>query len=57
MSIRNNKPAIARRREEARERDAERATRSAEEQIKALDFRLGRGVGAKRERARLKAFV
>lgn len=33
---------------------AARATRSAEQQLSALDFRLGKGEGAVRERKRLK---
>lgn len=53
MARRNNKPALERRQAEAKERDAERATRSPMEQLKALDFRLGKNEGAKKERKRL----
>lgn len=35
------------------ERDRARVRRSATDQLAALDFRLGKGVGAARERARL----
>lgn len=41
----------------AKDRDTERATRTASEQIKLLDSRLGKGVGAKRERARLQTMI
>jgi hypothetical protein len=40
-------------RAEANERNAARASRSSAEQIKVLDARLGVGIGAVRERARL----
>lgn len=43
------------RQEAAKERVAARAERSSVEQLKVLDQRLGEGVGALRERARLKA--
>lgn len=36
---------------------AERAKRSPQEQLKTLDFRLGKGQGAKKERARLQALI
>lgn len=39
--------------DEAFDRDAERFERTASEQLTVLDRRLGKGVGAKRERARL----
>jgi hypothetical protein len=41
----------------AEENRHNRASRSAKEQLAELDFRLGKGVGAKRERARLNAAV
>ena len=40
-------------REEAEERDELRATRTPEQQLETLDSKLGIGVGALRERARL----
>jgi len=43
----------ARRREEAAERQEAREGRTAEQQVALLDQRLGKGVGAERERARL----
>lgn len=43
------------RRKEAEARAAERAKRSPAEQIAKLDLKLGAGVGAKKERARLVA--
>lgn len=39
---------------DAKDAQAERDARSPEEQLKVLDARLGEGVGAVRERARLK---
>ncbi len=39
--------------EEVRERDSYRQSLSAQEQIKALDLRLGIGLGAVKERTRL----
>ena len=44
---------LERRRNDAMERAAARNERSAAQQIAELDRRLGKGVGAKRERARL----
>lgn len=44
-------------RHEAITRQSERDQRSAEEQIAILDRRLGPGVGAERERARLNAII
>lgn len=40
-------------REEAEERKAERNKRSAKQQLAVLDERLGKGVGAKKEREKL----
>lgn len=48
-----SKPTRARRNREALERASDRVKRGDEAQIKALDSRLGEGVGAKRERGRL----
>lgn len=42
-------------RADAKERQAARDGRSNEEQLRVLDLRLGNGVGATRERARLQA--
>ena len=39
--------------DEAFDRDADRFERSASDQLAVLDQRLGKGIGAKRERARL----
>lgn len=39
------------------ERDRARVRRSATDQLAALDFRLGKGAGAKRERAKLAAII
>lgn len=41
------------RRESAMKLDAERNERTTEQQLKLLDKRLGKGKGAKKERARL----
>lgn len=46
-----------RRRREAAERQFDRDTRSPKQQIKLLDKRLGKGVGAKKERKRLNAQI
>lgn len=45
------------RRRRALERDAERRGRTPEQQLAVLDERLGPGVGAERERARLTALI
>lgn len=45
------------RREQAEKRANTRALRRPEEQQKQLDLRLGTGVGAKKERARLGAAI
>ena len=42
---------------EATERALQRATRSASEQVYLLDARLGKGIGAKKERARLMKLI
>ena len=41
----------------AHKRNEEAANRSPREQLRRLDRRLGAGVGAKRERARLKTLI
>jgi len=41
----------------AQKRNEEAANRSPREQLRRLDQRLGAGVGAKNERARLKALI
>ena len=43
--------------EEVRERIEYRRGLSAKEQIKALDLRLGEGVGSKKERAKLNKLI
>ena len=43
--------------EEVRERIEYRKSQSSKEQIKALDLRLGEGIGAKSERARLNKLI
>lgn len=48
-----NSETIAIAREQAKERQEARDKRTAQEQLDLLDKRLGKGVGAKRERARL----
>lgn len=45
------------RRESAKRRQEERAKRSPLEQLQRLDSLLGKGEGAKRERARLEALI
>ena len=54
-SAKNARKAAANkaRRNENREADAKRKRLSPQEQIAKLDSRLGRGVGAERERAKL----
>jgi hypothetical protein len=51
MPMDNSKTARARRKDVA----DNRKQRSAKDQLKALDSRLGKGVGATRERAKLEA--
>lgn len=46
-----------RRHEEAKVRDSARAQRDAAQQLAQLDIRLGVGVGAARERARLQRII
>lgn len=53
MTKDNSKASRTRRFIEAEERSKARQARSAEEQIKVLDARLGEGVGARKERALL----
>jgi hypothetical protein len=43
--------------EQAARLAAERATRSPQQQLAELDLRLGKGEGAKKERARLKRLI
>lgn len=45
------------RKKEADERAAERSKRSPQEQLQVLDAKLGVGVGARRERAKLQRLV
>lgn len=45
------------RREEALERQKERDSRSAQQQLAFLDKRLGKGVGASKERKRLQSKI
>lgn len=51
------KKKAVRRRERAVEIDAARASRTASEQLVVLDKRLGVGIGAVKERARLQAEI
>jgi hypothetical protein len=53
MSVRNGHEARANRQDTATQLQVERETRSPQEQLAALDARLGAGEGAQRERARL----
>lgn len=46
---------IAKRRAEAAERNAEWLKKTARQKLDALDKRLGKGKGAKKQRAKLKA--
>lgn len=41
----------------AEENAKKRANRSAKQQLEELDFRLGKGIGAKRERDRLNTAI
>lgn len=48
-----NRLRVEKRQDEADTRNNERANRSAKQQLALLDKRLGKGKGAKKERARL----
>lgn len=50
-------PHVVARQERAKERQAYRATLSPAQQLATLDLRLGKDVGAQRERARLLALI
>lgn len=50
MTKNNSKAAKSLRREQAEERNIARSSRTDEQQIAALDKRLGKGVGARKER-------
>jgi len=43
--------------EEAKKRSLDRAERTPKQQLAALDFRLGKGVGAKKEREKLERLI
>lgn len=49
----HGKDCVVERRVRAEERQQLRAARSSSQQLRELDRRLGKGLGAKRERARL----
>lgn len=53
MNVRRGREYREKRQDEAKGRNEARATLTPEQQIEALDNRLGVGVGAERERARL----
>lgn len=55
--VNNGRIAREYRRKTAVERDEARRDRSPQQQLAMLDERLGKGVGAKRERARLKRLI
>lgn len=48
---------VAQRRKDSEERDAIRRKRTPQQQLDVLDARLGKGVGARRERAVLRNMI
>ena len=57
MSSNNSSGRVEQRATDRAERDAIRAKRSPQSQLKVLDGRLGVNVGAKRERLRMRALI
>ena len=57
VSLANKRRRLEARRQEAIDRQAQRETRSHKQQLELLDQRLGKDVGAKRERERLSSLI
>lgn len=57
MTIRNSRQRREERVKAAQERQEAREKLTAREQLRELDKRLGKGVGAQKERARLNALI
>ncbi len=57
MPRNNGRLAREYRRKGAKQRDEDRAQRTPQQQLALLDERLGKGIGAKKERARLQRLI
>ena len=53
----NKRRRLEQRRQESIDRQAERVSRTNKQQLEKLDERLGKGVGATKERERLQALI